>query len=226
VRRLALLTTSAVLVMIGAACRHDGRTLRPPKADQYYTISTLASTSTLPGDGTEAPFDSTVFGSGSDGTVDTAGITLPGGNGPYTVSAPWRDGAAIDARYTCDQLNVAPALSWSVAPAGTAEIAITMTDNDAPDFVHWAIAGLGPHTVALAENTVPIGAYQAKNGAGDTGYTGPCPPAGTSHTYQITVHYLSAPLGLTDGAAGADMIDAITAVEISSATTSGTFSRP
>ena len=50
---------------------------------------------------------------------------------PQTVTAPWRDGGPIDARYTCKGANVSPALSWTAAPEGTQEIAITLIDQDA-----------------------------------------------------------------------------------------------
>ena len=139
--------------------------------------------------------------------------------------APWPDGDVIDPRFTCDGLNVAPALSWSAAPAGTLEIAITMVDLDAPQFTHWVIAGLEPTTIALDEDTVPIGAYEALNGVGDVGYTGPCPPAGTTHDYVVSVHYLGAATGLDDGSSAADLITAIEAAETAIADVTGTFSR-
>ena len=41
-------------------------------------------------------------------------------------TAPWADGgAASTPRFTCDGDNVSPALTWTPAPAGTVEIAIT-----------------------------------------------------------------------------------------------------
>jgi Raf kinase inhibitor-like YbhB/YbcL family protein len=94
----------------------------------------------------------------------------------------------IDPRYTCKGANVAPALSWSPAPSGTQEIAVTMIDEDA-DFDHWTMAGIKPDVTSMAENTPPEGAVAALNGAGKAAYTGPCPPSGT-HTYRITVYYL------------------------------------
>ena len=106
------------------------------------------------------------------------------------------------------------------------EVAVTLRDLDAPSFVHWVIAGLAPETIALDEATVPVGAYEASNGNGDLGYTGPCPPAGTTHTYSITVHYLGTLTGLDDGTPGAALIDLITATETASVEVTGTFGRP
>ncbi len=131
----------------------------------------------------------------------------------------------MDARYTCEGLNVAPALSWTAAPLGTAEIAITLEDLDSPTFVHWIIAGISPDTVSLAERTVPIGAYEATNGLGDIGYTGPCPPAGEEHLYLITVHYLGVPTGLLDGVPGDELFASIVTAEAATAEVTGTFSR-
>jgi Raf kinase inhibitor-like YbhB/YbcL family protein len=213
-----VLTTAFVLLMVAGGCRHDGRTLRPAKSDQFSSVSTTAPPSTgepslIDPDSTDALSTLATF------------TTLAPVAAALIATAPWRDGAEIDARYTCDGLNLAPALSWSAAPAGTVEIAITLTDLDAPGFVHWVIAGISPLTIALNEDTVPIDAYEATNGNGDIGYTGPCPPAGSPHHYVITVHYLGAPTGLDDGTPAAELINAIDSVETASAEVNGTFSR-
>lgn len=221
-RRAVLLTCVPVLAMIGAGCRHDGRTLRPPKADQNSSISTLPESSTTSGFSDGGTLDSAFV----DDTVPdpTADGTLPVSD-ELTITAPWAEGAAMPAKYTCDGANVAPALTWTVAPDGTKSIAVTMSDTDAPTFTHWVVAGLSPTLVGLDEDTVPVGAVEATNGAGSIGYTGPCPPAGTTHHYVITVHYLGNVVNLTDGAPAKEMIDAITAAELTSAEVTGTFSR-
>jgi Raf kinase inhibitor-like YbhB/YbcL family protein len=140
-----------------------------------------------------------------------------------TVTAPWRDGAPIDPRYTCKGANVSPPLSWSAAPQGTKEIAITLIDQDA-DFDHWTVAGIKPGTTSLTENTPPEGAVAALNGSGAAGYTGPCPPAATTHTYRITVYYLDSALLLSAGGSADDMRAAIDDATIATAEVTGTFS--
>ena len=80
-------------------------------------------------------------------------------------------------------------------------------------------------TIALDEDTVPLGAVEATNGAGSIGYTGPCPQAGGTHTYRITVHYLSTAVDLDDGSLGADMIARISQNEIGAAVVDGTYQR-
>lgn len=202
--------------MVVGGCRNDGRTLRPASPDQTESISVPIPSST--DDPTFVDPD------GIDDAV-TSTITLPPAAPVLLVTAPWRTGAAIDARYTCDGLNVSPALSWSAAPAGTVEIAITLSDLDAPGFAHWVIAGIPPQSIALDEATVPLDAYEATNGLDDIGYTGPCPPAGSTHRYAITVHYLDNATGLDNGTPATELIAAITSAQTASAEVTGTFSR-
>jgi Raf kinase inhibitor-like YbhB/YbcL family protein len=216
-RRIAALTCLCAVLALGAAgCRHDGRTLRPARADQNASISTTSPSTTV---GTSSIDGGAVFGAGSS---TTPGSTAP----PITLSAPWRDGAAIDARYTCDGADVSPALLWSPAPAGTAEIAVTLTDDDQPDAVLWVIAGLDPATTTLGEGQVPAGAIQATNDSGKVGYSGPCNASGTLDTYRFAVHFLDQQIELDDGAAGRDLRLAVNTATIASAEVTGLYSRP
>jgi len=211
VRRVLLLTSIPVLILIAGGCNDDGRTLRPAKPGQMSSISTTSAPDTTGGAVIGQPTTTM-----TDGSFPAAGLT---------VIAPWREGAEIDPRYTCDGPNVAPALSWSAAPAGTAEIAITLTDFDAPGYVHWVIAGLADTAISINEQTVPFGAYEGTNSNGVIGYAGPCPPSGETHTYIMTVYYLFEPVDLSDGTPGLDLMDAIQAVELDEASVTGTFSR-
>ena len=216
-----MLTTAFVVliavVMAAGGCRDDGRTLRPARSDQFSSVSTAAPPST------DDPAFIDPGASEAQPTIVTT--TLAAAQTGLIAVAPWREGDEIDARYTCEGLNLAPALSWSAAPAGTVEIAITLTDLDAPGFVHWVIAGISPQTIALDEATVPLGAYEATNANGDIGYTGPCPPADFSHRYVIAVHYLGTRTGLDDGTPATELITAIGSAETASAEVEGTFSR-
>lgn len=204
------------MVVVASSCRHDGRTLREPD-HRYDDVSISTSSTPDPGFDTLAP----AVDSATEATEETAPPIEAGD----LVTAPWADGGAIDARYTCEGSNVSPALSWPAAPLGTAEIAITLEDLDVPTFVHWIIAGISPDAVSLDEDTVPIGAYEATNGLGDLGYTGPCPAAGTEHLYLFTVHYLGVPTGLLDGVPGDELFASIATAEVATAEVTGTFSR-
>jgi Raf kinase inhibitor-like YbhB/YbcL family protein len=170
--------------------------------------------------GTDVPTTAAILPGTTTGK--SAGAT---GDVLLAATAPWRDGAAVPTRYTCDGDNVAPALAWPTAPANTSEIAITMVDEQNPGFVHWTLGGIDATSTSLGEGALPVGAFQGVNGGGSIGYTGPCPPAGTTHTYLITVHYLGQQLELGDGAAGVDMLTAIDASTLQSAEVTGTFSR-
>lgn len=212
-RRICLLSSVFVVLLAASSCKDDGRTLREPKnPNNGVSIST---TSTLDAD---LPSFDTL-------SPDVTDQTFPPIEANDLVTAPWEDGGVIDARYTCEGLNVAPALSWSDAPSGTVEIAITFEDLDSPTFVHWIIAGISPDTTSLDEGEVPIGAYEATNGVGDIGYTGPCPPAGEEHLYLVTVHFLGIPTGLSDGAPGDELYVSIANAEAAFAEVTGIFSR-
>lgn len=199
--------------------------MRPALPSQNGSVST-STPSTV--SATDDGFFDTVAGDDAAAVVTDAAITTASSTtttatvAALAVTAPWRDGGAIDARYTCKGENIAPALSWSAAPAGTVQIAITMIDQDFT-FDHWAMTGIAPDVTALAENTAPAGVVAALNGTGTAGYTGPCPPAGSTHTYRITVHYLNKALLLAAGGAAADMRAAIDAATISSVQVTGTF---
>jgi hypothetical protein len=178
-----------------AACSSDGRTLRPAGPGQTLSIVTT----TVP-------------------PTTTAALT----NGALAVTAPWGDGGKIDAQYTCKGADVSPAISWTGVPAGTKELAITLTDIDASNFVHWVIAGLDPASSGIAAGKVPAGAVQAANGFGDAKYGGPCPPDGT-HTYLLRLYAVGARSGIANGMAGAAAIDALEANQLESTSISGVF---
>jgi Raf kinase inhibitor-like YbhB/YbcL family protein len=215
--RAAVVVIVAVVVPAATACNDDGRTLRPARSDQNGSVSTLAPV-TEPSD----PID---IVEAIDDVTTTTPVESTSPPTELFVTAPFVEGGPIDARHTCEGDDVSPALSWSPAPEGTVEIAITMVDLDAPDFVHWALAGVDPLSTSLAEGAVPEFALQGINGTGQPGYTGPCPPGTETHQYRITVWYLGQQTELGDGAPGADLIASIEAMAFASAATTGTYSQ-
>lgn len=50
-----------------------------------------------------------------------------------------------------------------------------------------------------AEINFPIKAVQGRNSLGDIGYSGPCPPPGETHEYDVRVYGLDEPLDLNPG---------------------------
>ncbi len=194
-RRLAALGAAAVAL---AACGASGRELQPPSPNQTASILTTPSTSLA-----------VVTGSGDVVT------------GPL-MTAPWPDGGAIPAKFTCKGEDVSPAVGWSTLPPGTAEVAITMTDTDANNFVHWVVAGLDPDVGQVPQDGVPEQAAQSHNDFGTVGYKGPCPPSGTHH-YALTLYALKATAGIADGGDPRQAIAQLEKLQLSTATTTGTF---
>ena len=212
-----------LLLGVAACDTGDGKQLKPvDPADIPASTDTPATTVAIP-----------FTGDGDAGSGDAAlgsMVIEPDTTEPFQLAAPWLDGAPIDARYTCDGLDVAPALSWAVVPEGTVEIAIAMVDDsavsDGQPFVHWAIAGLAPDEIALVEGDVPPTAVQAINFFGDIGYGGPCPPPGDdAHVYRLTAYALNQALERADGTPATEFLEAVEAITIESVDLTGTYLR-
>lgn len=108
------------------------------------------------------------------------------------TSTAFKANQQIPSEYTCDGSDTAPPLAWSAVPGNTRSLALLVEDPDAPDgtFTHWLVTGIAPTTDGITPGAgLPAGAVAAKNGKGDTGYTGPCPPSGRHH-YAFHVYAL------------------------------------
>lgn len=99
------------------------------------------------------------------------------------ISASFEDGKRMPDKHKYHAANKSPALQWRGAPAGTKSFLITCVDNDAAlvtgkPWLHWKIynipAAYGslPEGVALGK-AWKDGIVQAKNDAGDYGWSGP-----------------------------------------------------
>ncbi len=123
--------------------------------------------------------------------------------GSFTVtSADVQDGSPMDDLFAGTAGNVSPQLAWSGFPEATQSFAVTCFDPDAPipsGFWHWAIAGIPAGVTDLPQGAgdgtgLPTGAFQLRNDAGQSTYTGPMPPAGDrAHRYYFVVHALDVP---------------------------------
>jgi Raf kinase inhibitor-like YbhB/YbcL family protein len=151
----------------------------------------------------------------------TAPVAPPGG--PLTISSPaFPDGAPIPVQYTCKGANAAPPLTWSAPSAA----ALVVDDPDAPrgPYVHWIVVGIPPGPGSTADGQTPAGASSLPNSTGQTGYSGPCPPAGTGvHHYRFTLYQLPATFQLPPGTVGAQAAQAITAAAAARTQLTGTF---
>jgi len=117
------------------------------------------------------------------------------------MSPNFENNGLIPRRYSCEGEDINPTLQFLEVPKGAATLAIIMHDPDAPregGFTHWLLWNLDPDTKIITENSVPLGAGQGKNGSGEKGYRGPCPPAGSEHRYYFELYALDIKLDLNE----------------------------
>ena len=113
------------------------------------------------------------------------------------TSPAFTDGGAIPEEHTCDGGDVSPPLAWEGAPARTDSFALVVTDPDAGDFVHWVLTAIPGDVRELAEGEGDRAGTPGRNGFGNTGWGGPCPPSG-EHRYLFKLLAVSAPLDAGD----------------------------
>jgi Raf kinase inhibitor-like YbhB/YbcL family protein len=147
-------------------------------------------------------------------------------------SAAFIGGETIPARYGCSGDGVSPPISWTGIPAGTKSIAVLMEDLDLPGspFTHWIIYNIPPGASGLSENisavgVLPDGTEQGTNTFGRTGYSGPCPPVGTTHRYRFTVSALDLTLEIPGTANRSEFDAAIQGAVIANGTLLGVYGR-
>jgi phosphatidylethanolamine-binding protein (PEBP) family uncharacterized protein len=125
------------------------------------------------------------------------GATAPAVPAAITVtSTAFHQGGTIPDAYTCSGRGAIPALAWSGVPAGTAWLALVVDDPSAPGgtFHHWYVIRIPPGTRGVAENVAPHGRIVV-------GWQAPCPPSGSTDTYQFSVYAM--PKGYVPTALGA-----------------------
>ena len=109
------------------------------------------------------------------------------------TSPAFTDGGAIPEDHTCDGGDVSPPLAWAEVPEGVDSFALIVTDPDAGGFVHWVLAGIPGDVRELAEGQGDAVGTPGRNGFGDIGWGGPCPPSG-EHRYVFELVALSGEL--------------------------------
>jgi len=141
-------------------------------------------------------------------------------------------GANIPEPFTCDGIDVSPALDWSDPPDGTETFALVMDDPDAPGrtWVHWVLYDLPAAVHGLpegvpADGELSSGARQGRNDFGKIGYGGPCPPPGPAHRYHLKLYALDRTLGLPPGATKASVERAMRGHVIARADVTGSYRR-
>lgn len=195
---VAVAVAVVVLATVVAGCGTSGRTLRDPEPG---ATAPPRKTSTTPSTAAVAP-----------------GLTI--------TSPAWTTGGMIPATFTCDGAGVSPQLTVNGAP-GTVELVVVVTDTDAGGRVHWVLAGLPGDTVTnIPQGGVPLGAVVGLDSAGRPAWEELCPPAGATHTYDLTVYAMSTPSGITDRTPADEALTLVLARSTDAATLSGTYTRP
>ena len=125
------------------------------------------------------------------------------------TSSAFGQNQMIPSTYTCDAANSSPDLAWSGVPAGTVSLALIMDDPDVPTsikadgiFVHWVVFNIDPSVTGVSASSTLEGT-QGLNGAGKSGYIGPCPPD-REHRYFFKLYALDQKLDLPRGASKTD----------------------
>jgi Raf kinase inhibitor-like YbhB/YbcL family protein len=151
----------------------------------------------------------------------------------YALKSPaFANGGEISRKYTCDGVDLSPALNWNDVPAGTHSLALIADDPDAPagTWTHWIIWNISAQTTGLPEGVPKIevldsGARQGKNDFKRIGYGGPCPPPGRPHRYFFKLYALDATLNVKAGANRRELEAAMKRHVLSETELMGTYRR-
>ncbi|MFO1413889.1 MAG: hypothetical protein U1F10_08280 [Burkholderiales bacterium] len=155
------------------------------------------------------------------GTATASSMTL--------ASPAFADGGRIAATYTCDGAGASPALTWSGAPAGTAQYALTLTTValDGTRY-NWVLYGIPAGTGSLAQATTVGTAGKSTDGP-DLRYYAPCSTGPGDKVYTFTLYALSraptfsVPAAQVDGPA---LEAAIAGITLGRTQLSFTYARP
>jgi len=113
----------------------------------------------------------------------------------------------IPKKFTCQGLDISPALIIQDLPKETKSLALIVDDPDASigTWVHWIVFDIPPVN-SIKENSIP--GKQGSNSSGENSYQGPCPPQGT-HRYFFKIYALDKMLNLNNGITKGELIKAM-----------------
>ena len=135
-------------------------------------------------------------------------------------------GGPIPPRYSCEGEDRSPPLAWTGVPEGAVSLALIVDDPDAPvgTFTDWLAWGIDPAGGGLAEGErAPC---EGRNGFGQTGYRGPCPPRGHGpHRYFFRLYAVSAEPSVQPRASRQDLDHALEDKVLARAELVGTYER-
>ncbi len=140
------------------------------------------------------------------------------------TSSVFTDGGAIPEECTCEGGDVSPPLAWDKVPEGTDSFALIVTDPDAGGFVHWLLTGIPGDARELAEAQGDQIGTPGRNGFGNVGWGGPCPPSGEHH-YVFELLAVSSPLDAGEPPTPERVRSAAAGVTLSRAELTGVYAR-
>ena len=97
-------------------------------------------------------------------------------------------------------------------------MALIVYDRDSPlrsNFVHWLLYNVPPKENTLPEglpkeSQLSDGLRQGRNGHGDVGYAGPCPPGQGAHHYVFNLYVLDTTPNLPPASSETELVKALT----------------
>jgi hypothetical protein len=162
-----------------------------------------------------------------------------GGGGPppgfklaqlVVESTAFEDGGIVPDKYSGRGGNTQPGFKFSNAPEGTVSYAIIFHDldvglnNGTGDVLHWIVWNIPAAAGGIPEGSLPAGAVQGKNIAGQNAYFGPgAPPGPRYHHYTFEIYALNANLTLPNTAGRDELLAAMAGKVVAKAAYVGRF---
>ena len=175
---------------------------------------------------TDSAMDGAVPSEAGQGTAD-----VDGAESTFTLTSSAFSASMLPLIYQCTSSPTSPPLSWTQGPFGTESYAVVLTDTTPGDY-YWILWNIPGTTMSLPQGineaalpSIPQGREPAPAGvedAGSPGYVGPCTPAvGTPYTFTVYALSVATLPGVTPASAAADVVAAVEANAIGSASLTG-----
>lgn len=147
------------------------------------------------------------------------------GAGGFALRSPAFDNAeALDPSFTAAEEDaVAPPLTWTAPPPGTAELVLVVEEMSAPGAAprcHWLVWGLAPAAGRLLEGEVPP--KTGKNANGNSEWLLPAPRADETMTLAFQLFASDTALDLAPGASRDAVLDRLEGHVLAAAVLTGT----
>jgi len=142
------------------------------------------------------------------------------------------NGGYIPDRYTCDNKDYSPPLSWSNIPDNAKSLVLICDDSDA-DFkiwILWILFNIPVDVSRVDENVTDevlgrLSIIKGINDFGRLGYKGPCPSPGKAHKYFFKLYALDTTLPLEEGAEKKEVLEAMQGHILAEAKISGFYQK-